>query len=54
MKLTNTFITDLITGYNRGKNRAKNIHVQKSNGSWTKVNIMGYIMINKLNKADYE
>ena len=50
MLVTNEFITAQLIGWSRGKNRAKNIPIQKLNGVWTKVNIMGYLMHKNLNK----
>jgi hypothetical protein len=44
MKLTNKQIDDYLKGWDRGKNRAKNIKL--ANGK--KTNIKGYLMINNL------
>jgi hypothetical protein len=44
MKLTNKQIDDYLKGWDRGKNRARNIKL--ANGK--KTNIKGYLMINNL------
>jgi hypothetical protein len=45
-------ISDLLKGWENGKNRGKTIkHPFKLN---KKVNVMGYIMLHKLNKGDFK
>ena len=45
-------ISDLLKGWENGKNRARTIkHPFKLN---KKVNVMGYIMLHKLNKGDFK
>ena len=49
MKLSNTRIKALVKGWDRGKNRARNIKLD--NGR--KVNIQGYLMLNNLHINNY-
>jgi len=49
MRLSNTRIKALVTGWDRGKNRARNIKL--NNGR--KVNIQGYLMLNNLHINNY-
>ncbi len=49
MRLSNTRIKALVTGWDRGKNRARNIKLD--NGR--KVNIQGYLMLNNLHMNSY-
>lgn len=45
-------ISDLLKGWENGKNRARTIkHPFKLN---KKVNIMGYVMLHKLNRGDFK